>query len=106
LRLVLLVLTFAAVCLAQIRNLHTAAEDIAAGARIFRSHCADCYGIAGQGGKGPYLTTGQFFHDSSDAMLLKNISDGMDGKAMPGVFVSDDQVWQIIPFVRTLGSKG
>lgn len=89
-----------------LRNPHTTAADVAAGARIYRSHCADCHGMTGQGGKGPDLTTGVFFHGSSDAALLRNVSDGIEGTAMPGQFFSADQIWQVIAYVRTLATKG
>lgn len=106
LRPVLLTLFFAAVVLSQIKNPHTSPQDVAAGAKIFRSHCADCHGLSGQGGKGPDLTTGQFFHGNSDAALLNNISDGIPGTAMPSQFFSPDQVWQVVAYVRTLAQKG
>ncbi len=86
----------------EIRNPHTTPADAAAGARIFRAHCAECHGLKGEGGRGPALATGVFFHGSSDADLLRNISDGIPGTAMPGVFFSPDQVWQIVTYVRTL----
>ena len=105
-RLVPLTLLLAAISLAQVKNPHTSAEDVAAGARIFRSHCADCHGLNGQGGKGPDLSSGQFFHGSSDAALLYNISEGISGTAMPSQFFSSDQVWQIVAYVRTLSAKG
>ena len=89
-----------------VKNPHTTAADVAAGSRIFRSHCADCHGLAGEGGKGPNLTTGVLFHGSSDAALLKNVSDGIEGTAMPSSFFSEDQVWQVIAFVRTLAKAG
>jgi putative heme-binding domain-containing protein len=109
LRPIQLALLLSAAAVAQdaaVRNPHTTAEDVAAGARIFRSHCADCHGIAGKGGKGPDLTTGEFFHGSSDAALLRNLSDGIPGTAMPGQFFSPDQIWQVVAFVRTLADKG
>ena len=90
----------------EVRNPHTTAADVAAGALIFRSHCADCHGLKGQGGKGPDLTTGVLYHGSSDAALLKNVSDGIEGTAMPSSFFSDDQVWQVIAYVRTLAKAG
>lgn len=97
----------AAVAFAQdIRNPHTTPADGAAGARIFRSHCADCHGLTGKGGKGPDLTTGVFFHGASDAALLRNISDGIEGTAMPGQFFSPDQVWQVITYLRSLATTG
>ncbi|MEP7365632.1 MAG: c-type cytochrome [Acidobacteriota bacterium] len=89
-----------------VKNPHTTSEDAAAGARIFHSHCADCHGITGHGGKGPDLTTGVFFHGGSDAELHNTISDGIEGTAMPGQFFSADQVWQIVTHVRTLSRGG
>lgn len=91
--------------LAALRNPRTSPEDVAAGGKIFRSHCAECHGIAGEGGRGPSLKTGVFFHGSSDAELFANISDGIPGTAMPGVFFSADQVWQIVAFVRSLSQN-
>jgi len=88
-----------------IRNPRTAPADIAAGAKIFRSHCADCHGLTGEGGKGPNLTTGVYFHGSSDAELFNNITDGIAGTAMQGVFFSDGQVWQLVAYVRSLSQK-
>lgn len=93
---------------AVIQNPHTTAADVAAGAKTFRSHCAACHGFNGEGGRGPNLTTGIFYHGDSDADLLKNISDGIAGTEMPGLFYSPDRVWQVIAYVRSLheGSRG
>jgi putative heme-binding domain-containing protein len=88
-----------------VTNPHASASDRAAGAAIFRSHCAPCHGIGGKGGLGPNLTTGAFFHGSSDADLYRNIGNGIEGTAMPGVFFDGTQVWQIVAFVRTLSQK-
>jgi mono/diheme cytochrome c family protein len=43
-----------------VRNPRTSPEDIAAGAKTFRSHCAPCHGIHGEGGRGPNLALGIF----------------------------------------------
>ncbi|MGD1068817.1 MAG: c-type cytochrome [Bryobacteraceae bacterium] len=103
-------LALASACLAQgqvpARNPHATPEDRAAGAKIFRSHCASCHGLKGTGGLGPNLTTGSFFHGSTDADLYNNISDGIAGTAMPGVFFDGTQVWQIVAFVRSLSQAG
>ena len=50
--------------------------------------------MKGEGGRGPNLRTGVFFHGGADADLFRNITDGITGTAMPGVFFSPDQVWQ------------
>jgi putative heme-binding domain-containing protein len=83
-------------------NPHNSAADRAAGAKIFRSHCAPCHGSKGTGGTGPNLTTGVFFHGGTDADLYRNIGTGIPGTAMPDVFFDGVQVWQIVAFVRSL----
>jgi len=86
------------------RNPRTSAADVAAGAKTFRSHCAPCHGVNGEGGRGPNLASGVFFHGSSDMDLLNNISEGILGTEMPGLFYSPDRVWQIVAFIRSLNS--
>ena len=81
-------------------------EEVSAGAKIFRSHCAECHGLKGTGGRGPNLSTGVFFHGGSDADLMRNISDGIPGTAMPGVFFSPVQVSHLIAYVRSLSQSG
>jgi putative heme-binding domain-containing protein len=78
------------------------AEDVAAGAKTFRSHCAECHGLKAEGGRGPNLADGIFYHGASDADLLRNISDGISGTEMPGLFYSPDRVWQVIAYLRSL----
>jgi len=86
-------------------NPHNTPADREAGARIFRTHCAPCHGIKGTGGTGPDLTSGRFFHGSTDADLYRNISDGIPNTAMPDVFFDGAQVWQIVAFVRSLSQQ-
>lgn len=78
----------------------------AAGAKIFRSHCGECHGVRGEGGRGPTLASGVFYHGSTDADLIANISDGIAGTAMPGIFFSPVQVRQIVAYVRSLAERG
>jgi len=87
---------------AGVRNQRTTPGDVAAGAKTFRSHCAACHGLNGEGGRGPNLGAGVFYHGDSDADLLKNISDGIAGTEMPGLFYSPDRVWQVIAYIRSL----
>jgi len=103
-RYLLLFVSLSAMALGQ-TNPRTSPEDVAAGAKTFRSHCATCHGIRGEGGVGPALAAGRFFHGSSDDALLKNISDGIPGTAMAGLFYSPDRVWQIIAYIRSLNQS-
>ncbi|MDX1985012.1 MAG: c-type cytochrome [Bryobacteraceae bacterium] len=91
----------------EVRNPHTTAADVAQGAKTFRSHCSPCHGLNGEGGRGPNLSNGVFYHGSTDADLLRNISDGIAGSEMPGLFYSPDRVWQVVAYLRSLnaGSK-
>ncbi|HUQ90908.1 MAG TPA: c-type cytochrome [Bryobacteraceae bacterium] len=94
----------AAPFLGQVRNPHSSPADVAAGARSYRSHCAECHGRKGEGGRGPDLTRGEYRHGSSEAALFKTIDDGIPGTGMPGIYFEDVQIWQLVAFVRTLAS--
>lgn len=99
---VTLFLLAATLCAQQVHNPHTTPADIAAGAKSFHSHCAPCHGYTAEGGRGPNLTTGHFFHGSSDADLFNNITNGIPGTEMPSIFFSPDRVWQIVAYIRSL----
>ena len=108
LRYLLPFVSFSAMALGQaveLTNPRTSPEDVAAGAKTFRSHCATCHGIRGEGGVGPALAAGRFFHGSTDDALLKNISDGLPGTEMAGLFYSPDRVWQIVAYIRSLNQN-
>ena len=86
-------------------NPHATAADREAGAKMFRSHCAPCHGPDGHGGYGPNLAAGVFFHGKTDADLYRNITEGIPGTAMPGVFFDGNQAWQIVAYVRSLSAN-
>jgi len=88
-----------------VRNPRTSPEDIALGAKTFRSHCAPCHGMHGEGGRGPNLASGRFYHGRSDANLLTNIMEGIPGTEMPALFYMEDRVWQIIAYIRSLNAS-
>jgi alcohol dehydrogenase (cytochrome c) len=76
--------------------------EVAAGAVIFRAHCAPCHGIRGEGGRGPDLRKTSFRHGSTDADLLRIISKGIPGTEMPGIFLPESEIRRIIQFIRSL----
>jgi cytochrome c oxidase cbb3-type subunit III len=84
----------------------TASADVAAGAKTFRSHCAVCHGTKGEGGRGPNLSSGEFHHGGTDADLLRNISNGISGTDMPGIFYEEDRIRQIVAYIRSMGASG
>ena len=89
----------------EVKNPHTTPADVAIGAGIFRSHCAECHGIGGTGGRGPNLTIGRFRHGASDAALLRTIKDGIRGTQMPGCYFSEPKLWRVVAYVRSLSER-
>ena len=88
----------------QIASPKAGSAERSAGEKIFRGHCASCHGLNGAGGSGPSLTSGVFYHGSTDADLYRNISEGIPGTAMPDQFFSSAQIWQIVAYVRAISS--
>lgn len=86
-------------------NPHTSPADIAAGGRIFRSHCVACHGRDGTGGRGPNLTQRYLRYGRSDSQLADVISDGIPGTSMPFFLFEGKQLWQIVAFVRSLRNQ-
>ena len=80
-----------------------------AGEYEFRINCALCHGLGARGGgRGPDLTRPQKKHAHSDAEMFQVISNGIPGTAMPangtngqGVGMTDEEIWQIITYIRS-----
>lgn len=83
-------------------NPYTTPEDLAAGGRIFRSHCLGCHGRDGTGGRGPNLTRLDLRSGGSDQDLVNTISEGIPGTEMPFFFFNGKQLWQLVAFVQSL----
>jgi len=84
-----------------------------AGEFEFRINCAFCHGLGAHGGgRGPDLTRAHKRHGDTDAEMFQNISQGVAGTAMPangtngqGVGMTDDEIWQIITYLRSIQVK-
>jgi cytochrome c oxidase cbb3-type subunit 3 len=80
-----------------------------AGEYEFRINCAMCHGLGARGGgRGPDLTRAKKKHATTDADLFQVISNGITGTAMPGngiggqgVGMTDDEIWEIIAYIRS-----
>ena len=78
-------------------------KAITDGAVLFRQECAFCHGVSARGGmRGPDLTTGSWTHGGSDADVSATITGGVPGTAMPPNKLTDDEVWRIVSYLRTL----
>jgi len=78
-------------------------KAITPGAVLFRQECMFCHGVAARGGmRGPDLTTGSWNHGGADTDLFETISRGIAGTAMPANKFTEDEIWQVITYLRTL----
>jgi putative heme-binding domain-containing protein len=78
-------------------------QAITKGAVLFRQECVYCHGVGARGGmRGPDLTTGSWNHGGSDADLVRTITDGVAGTAMPPNNLKTDEIWQIVSYLRTV----
>jgi cytochrome c oxidase cbb3-type subunit III len=79
----------------------------------FRANCAFCHGLGARGGgRGPDLTRAQKRHGNGDADLFRTINEGVPGTAMPpngatqqGVGMTEQEVWQVISYIRSVQKK-
>jgi len=78
------------------------AADVEAGGHAYRVHCARCHGVAGEGGRGPNLANGDFYHGGTDDDLFRTIRRGIDGTEMPGFPFTAPRIHQVIAYVRSL----
>ena len=84
-----------------------------AGESEFRINCALCHGLGARGGgRGPDLTRARKKHVHSDAEMFQVISNGIPGTVMPangtngqGVGMTDQEIWQIITYIRSVEVK-
>ena len=89
------------------------AKAAKAGEYEFRINCALCHGLGARGGgRGPDLTRAQKKHAHSDAEMFQIVSGGIPGTAMPangtngqGVGMTDEEIWQIVTYIRSLEAK-
>ncbi|MDQ1468694.1 MAG: cytochrome c oxidase cbb3-type subunit [Bryobacterales bacterium] len=101
-----LTFTAALTCAWPQQNTFDTPEGRQEGASLFQTHCAYCHGAQGEGGRGADLTSGVYKHGGSDRELYATIRNGIPGTEMPTVRATDDEVWKITAFVKTLGAVG
>ncbi len=92
------------------------AESVAAGKAVYAQHCAVCHGVDGHG-DGPAAARlsppptdlyAAHVDYHSDKQLYDWIHDGINGSAMTGFKgqLSDQQIWDVVNYVRSLRHPG
>ena len=89
----------------QLRNPHDGdAKAVAIGAKLFVSYnCVDCHGADGSGAMGPSLADGRWHFGGTNAEVFESIYQGRpEGMPAWGSLISEDQVWMLVSYVRSL----
>jgi cytochrome c oxidase cbb3-type subunit 3 len=79
-------------------------EAALAGKKLFANSCSGCHGANGEGGRGPNLAEGRRIRRLFDKALFDSIRSGVPGTDMPPANLPDDQIWQLVEFVRDLSA--
>lgn len=82
------------------------AFGVAQGKRLYRWYnCNGCHSNGG-GGMGPPLMDAEWRYGSSPAQVFESITKGRpNGMPSFGGHIPDDQVWQIVAYVRSMGGQ-
>jgi mono/diheme cytochrome c family protein len=88
-------------------------QSIAAGKIIYTNICYDCHGKKGKGDgpksadldKNPQDFTKEDFQKQTDGALFWKITEGKKPMASYKKDLTEEQRWQVINYVRTLGIK-
>jgi len=83
------------------------AAAMTAGAEVYRTTCAACHGLSGEGIIGPNLTDRYWIHGARPEDMLKAVTEGFPTKGMPawGPILGPERSLQAAAFVLTLRGK-
>lgn len=91
----------------ELKNPHAGKpESIKEGEKIFDEKCAECHGGDAMGMSGPDLTDDRWIYGGTDAAVFETVSGGRKG-GMPSWRgqLTEDQVWKVIAYIRSLARK-
>ena len=89
----------------ELRNPHEGdAKAVSQGKSLFVNYnCLDCHGADGSGAMGPSLQDGRWHFGGSAGEVFESIYQGRpDGMPAWGSRISDDQIWLLVSYVRSL----
>jgi cytochrome c oxidase cbb3-type subunit III len=80
---------------------------ITVGGQLFVGYnCLDCHGAEGSGAMGPSFQDGRWHFGGSSGEVFESIYQGRpDGMPAWGGRISNDQIWMLTAYVRSLSSK-
>jgi putative heme-binding domain-containing protein len=77
---------------------------ISAGQKLFVAGCSACHGSNGEGGRGPDLVRAWFVRKASDGRVFDTIRNGVPGTEMPPSRMPEQNIWQIVAFLRSVSA--
>jgi cytochrome c oxidase cbb3-type subunit 3 len=82
-------------------------KGITTGSQLFIVYnCIDCHGADGSGAMGPSFQDGRWHFGGSSGAVFESIAEGRpDGMPSWGGRISNDQIWMLTAYVRSLASK-
>jgi len=83
-----------------IQNPFSAPADIDQGNKLFRARCAPCHGHDAVGDRAPPLNRPAFSHGNADWVVYRILQRGIAGTGMPPATLSEQEIWQVIAFLR------
>jgi cytochrome c oxidase cbb3-type subunit 3 len=80
---------------------------ISTGGKLFIAYnCLDCHGADGSGAMGPSFQDGRWHFGGAPGEVFESIYQGRpDGMPSWGGRISNDQIWMLTAYVRSLSSK-
>ena len=80
---------------------------IATGGKLFIAYnCLDCHGAEGSGAMGPSFQDGRWHFGGSPGEVFESIYQGRpEGMPSWGGRITNDQIWMLTAYVRSLSSK-
>jgi len=80
---------------------------VATGSQLFVGYnCLDCHGAEGSGAMGPSFQDGRWHFGGTPGAVFESIYQGRpDGMPSWGGRISNDQIWMLTAYVRSLSSK-
>jgi putative heme-binding domain-containing protein len=81
-----------------------APEAVERGRKLFNSACSGCHGLHGEGGRGPKLSDGELVRGAKDEKLFSSIKNGVPGAGMPPFPLPDEQIRELLGFIRSLSA--
>ena len=83
------------------------AQALATGAQLYVTYnCVDCHGVDGSGAMAPAFSDSRWHFGGSPGAVFESIYEGRpDGMPAWGGRITNDQIWMLTAYVRSLGKK-